>query len=503
MNKFYLILLSSVSYCLPFHSNHLWPFTFLSLFLLFLLQKNNSYRESLLTGFTWGAITSGFLSWWLIKTLIYQYEQTIAIALIIQFFAVILPWGILFAAFSATVRFFYKNSILFVSLTLPALWVIFNYLKEILPIYIPWGLASYSLSELKNFIQIIDITGIYGLDFIIASISSTSVFFLKILTNKTSENCNKTALLGLSTFILLLLITTPLFYGTSKIKEIQKQVESPLSKRNHCRIIQGNFDPKYRWLSNGFRTRFYTYLKLTNKDSRQPTINIWPETVLNSNTIIRKNLYRSIYTVLAKNDSLLSGGTRRQCQEVFNSAFFFSKDKTIQHYDKQILLPLAESSISGFGLGKFYTAPTSFNQGKTFQIIKTDFGTTGVSICLEILYPDYIRKSVVNDSTFLINIANDSWFGDTSEPEIHFKAAIFRAIENRRYLLRGSNTGISGIISADGTVVKKSNLFSREIIEGTFLLLSEKSFYTKYGNYIILVFILIILLQLIIIAVKE
>jgi len=100
----------------------------------------------------------------------------------------------------------------------------------------------------------------------------------------------------------------------------------------------------------------------------------------------------------------------------------------------------------------------------------------------------------LNGSEFITIQANDGWLGKTSGPYQHFEIAKMRAIENRRSIVRSANTGISGIISPSGKIIKKIPLGERSVSKGIISLSDRITFYTKYGNilgkWISLIFIL-------------
>ncbi len=103
-------------------------------------------------------------------------------------------------------------------------------------------------------------------------------------------------------------------------------------------------------------------------------------------------------------------------------------------------------------------------------------------ICFEIIFPDLCRRFVKNGADFLVTITNDAWFGKTSAPNQHLAIATFRAVENRVFIPRAANTGISAIIDPRGKIVKRGDIFTEEAISGIIRLSSAKTFYTLYGD---------------------
>jgi apolipoprotein N-acyltransferase len=95
-----------------------------------------------------------------------------------------------------------------------------------------------------------------------------------------------------------------------------------------------------------------------------------------------------------------------------------------------------------------------------------------------------------------VNITNDAWFGKTTGPYQHFSMAVFRAVENRKPLIRAANTGISGFIDSNGRILSKTNFFHQAILTNDIKTDSTKSFYTKYGDlfsYLCMVFSILLL----------
>jgi apolipoprotein N-acyltransferase len=89
---------------------------------------------------------------------------------------------------------------------------------------------------------------------------------------------------------------------------------------------------------------------------------------------------------------------------------------------------------------------------------------------------------VKEGADFLVTITNDAWFGKTSAPYQHFSMAVFRAIENRVFIARAANTGITGFIDPNGRILKKGEIFAEEAMHGTIHLSKRKTFYTLYGD---------------------
>jgi apolipoprotein N-acyltransferase len=87
-----------------------------------------------------------------------------------------------------------------------------------------------------------------------------------------------------------------------------------------------------------------------------------------------------------------------------------------------------------------------------------------------------------NNAALLVNITNDAWYGQSSAPYQHFSMTIFRAVENRRALIRAANTGISGFVDPAGRVIASTQLFQDAIITRSVPMLHETTFYSRFGD---------------------
>jgi apolipoprotein N-acyltransferase len=160
-------------------------------------------------------------------------------------------------------------------------------------------------------------------------------------------------------------------------------------------------------------------------------------------------------------------------------------NRVIGRYDKIHLVPYGEYvPLKKFfpfiykmveGIGAFYP-------GQNISLLNLPEASFGVLICYEVIFPDLTRRFVKKGALFLVNITNDAWFGKTSAPYQHLSMAVFRAIENRRFIARAANTGISAFIDATGEIKSPSKLFTESLITGKIGLLTIPTFYTNYGD---------------------
>ena len=378
-----------------------------------------------------------------------------------------------------------------------------EYIKEAVPIVIPWGEIGYALVPFNTFIQIADIVGIHGITFIVILINSLIYYALRLteknrpfathFRNSAGESiANYRKKMIIPVFLIVFLFTLPTVYGKIRLTSLHSDILSKFSEdlAMNADLIQGNFSLTERWSGMGFYNRLGKYLEMTGAGQDKKKVKriiVWPETTLNATTKLDDNLFMQIMKYIGEDALLISGGLKEdeKTGSILNSAYLISGQGHLMRYDKHILLPYAETSPLIDLLDRYYTAPSQFMPGSTPLSFQTPNGNIGVSICFETLYPKLIRQSVRNGAEVLVNISNDAWFGKSPMPYTHLNAARLRAIENRRYLLRTSNSGISAIIAPDGNIICRTHLFMCEQISGEFLRLDKISVYSKFGDIIL------------------
>ena len=120
----------------------------------------------------------------------------------------------------------------------------------------------------------------------------------------------------------------------------------------------------------------------------------------------------------------------------------------------------------------------------------------GILVCYEVIFPELAREYVRQGSDLLVNITNDAWFGQSSAPWQHLAMARFRAVENRVWLVRAANTGISALVSPSGKIVQKTGLFEAAFANGEVGLGARPRLYSRMGDLIPGLFLLISVLWL-------
>jgi apolipoprotein N-acyltransferase len=185
---------------------------------------------------------------------------------------------------------------------------------------------------------------------------------------------------------------------------------------------------------------------------------------------------------------------RREVSDVrgyvyFNSALLSDQPGHVCdgcRYDKQYLLAFGEYLPFGDTFPILYQwSPNSgkFTPGKSLRPLPLGSHEIATFICYEDIIPAFVNSIVAHGRPdLLVNMTNDAWFGDSTEPWIHLALSKFRAIEHRRYLVRSTNSGVSGVIDPVGRVVVHSGTFRQEALISNIAWLRASTPFELLGN---------------------
>jgi apolipoprotein N-acyltransferase len=241
---------------------------------------------------------------------------------------------------------------------------------------------------------------------------------------------------------------------------------------------------------------FDAHLALTRKAREAGAgLIIWPEYTVPLCFSCDDPLYRKLKNELEgfvweTGASLLIGtveaaGREQGRAEYFNTALGLSRDRAATKYAKMHLVPFGEylpyRGVLGF-VGKLAPAVGGMAAGKSYTLHSFHEIPFASPICYEIIFPDLVRRFVKKGARFLVTITNDGWYGKSAALQQHFAAAAFRAVENRRFLLRAATTGISGIIDPAGRVLRQTEIGTRTLLVGDVTPVTARTFYTRHGD---------------------
>jgi apolipoprotein N-acyltransferase len=387
----------------------------------------------------------------------------------------------------AKIIFKYKAEILI----LPFIWVVLEYIRSYLFTGFPWGLVAYSQYKNMKLMQIADITGAYGISFLVVMFNVGFFAYISRMQRRVTY-----------LMIPLFFMVVSIMYGTYRLENYKQWGSVDIS------VIQGNIPQKLKWDARHSKNIIAEYSMLTIEAAKDKAdLIIWPETAYPY--LVEKNRAKEVEKLATETGiPILAGVVYSKNEAFFNSAILFSKEgEYAGRYDKLHLVPFGEyvpfeekisfvreyidKPIGNFEEGTEFTlfpirASTASNTGGMISR-QTYFYKLGVLICFEDIFPDLARNFVLHGANFLVNITNDAWFGPTSAAEQHLQASVFRAVENRVPVIRAANTGVSCFIDSTGKVLKRVKMGNRDLFVSGHATESvpisrSKTFYTVYGD---------------------
>jgi apolipoprotein N-acyltransferase len=389
----------------------------------------------------------------------------------------------------------------------PFLWVSIEYLRSNFSfLALPLGLLAHSQYLNPVLIQSSSFAGAYGLSFIIAMVNSAIAAIVLSFARK-ARGLNPAAHTSLSkgATVLLICLAAGLFalsflYGRWALSK------PAVGKEFRIALVQGNIDHEKKWNPRYARTIMQTYADLTRRAATdRPALIVWPEASSPRAINIDQRLYSEVRQIVEETTTpLLLGSTMHQKfkaqgpkgLKLRNMAFLLSPGKPDdkQEYSKIILVPFGEYvPMEGVVPWSWIEVPELANYlpGKDLTVFECPDFRFSTTICWENLFPGLVREFVNRGAQFIVNITNESWYRDTGGPYQFLAASVFRAVENRIYVLRCANTGISCFIDPHGRIVDRvkdaegRDTYVQGVLAQTVVPSNPKTFYTRYGDWLI------------------
>jgi apolipoprotein N-acyltransferase len=350
--------------------------------------------------------------------------------------------------------------------------------------------VGYSQFEQIALIQIADIAGVYGVSFLVVLVNAALYALWQAADRSRSDAKGRRRRAVAACAVAAVLLTGAWSYGALRIGAVDTAVSGGKSAR--IALIQGNIAQEIKW-DRAFQVQTTEkYARLSESAGKhEPNLVVWPETATPFYFPFHGPLSRIVFdAVKGTGADFLIGSPSFQEKSgemvYFNSAYLIYADGTIKgRYDKVHLVPFGEyvpfKRYLPF-LGKIVEHVGDFQAGPEGQTLTWRGSRLGVLICYESIFPALSRAQAAAGADMLVNITNDAWYGRSSAPFQHFSMAVFRAVENRRPLVRAANTGISGFIDAVGRVTDASPLFTDAVTTRTVRFSAIDAPYTRLGD---------------------
>ena len=392
--------------------------------------------------------------------------------------------GIVFAAWSWATRMITRDtgwSVVWVS---PVVWTALEkFWPEIFPNYL--GASQYKLSLVT---QIADLTGILGVTFIVVYINSTLFAALKLWSEM-----RKIATRQL--LVCMAVLVAVLMYGQVRIRAVDRQAAA--ADKLTIGLVQANRGAGDKGSHTESLLQEHQEMSRSLAASQPLDLVVWPESVLGLNLASREeNLPTAMFgdthtpTLFG---AILQIGENSATRAHSSALLADSGGRILGTYDKMVLVPFGEYIPFGETFPSVYAlAPPStgrFWPGKNPEPLAFGKYLLSVNICYEDIFPGQIRALMQGGHNrriphVMINLTNDSWYGKSTEPIEHLALASFRSIEQRRSLVRSTNTGISAFVDPAGRIVKRSGIWTRETLVDRVPMMQGRTVYALSGDWL-------------------
>jgi apolipoprotein N-acyltransferase len=374
----------------------------------------------------------------------------------------------------------------------PFLFICTEVFRTYLPeISFPWVLLGYAPAENPALLQLVTITGVYGLSFLAVAFNA---LLLWTDCGLPEEWKRRLTILGSAiTVLLLVMLVGPRFVPKSEAHHI-------------ARVVQANFPENEQYAGDWYadhRADMAELEKLSLRPSpgaRQPDLLIWSEApapfsfedarfvpyISRLATEFRNPVIVGV--IEWKPNTEADGGGPHPAMIPYNSAAMLNASgQRVFLYDKMHLVPFGEyepfplihqvvtsvsEEVGGFHKGTERSVGT-FANGYKFSVF----------ICYEAIYPREVRAFTDRGAQLLINISNDGWFGASAAAEQHLRMARVRAVENRRWLVRDTNSGLSASIDPYGNVTRVMGRDVRGSADLPYDFRTDRTLYVRFDDW--------------------
>ena len=346
----------------------------------------------------------------------------------------------------------------------------------------PWELLGTAQVNNISLNRLATITGVYGLSFEIMLVNT--VFAAAFLVRREKRRIILIEAVVVATALQSLALIRP----------------APLRASHTALLVQENVPilPSEEWTAQYFQNTIGDLSRLSVPPevpgAPKPDLVVWPESP--APFYVNEAHFREAIAAVAKKDHTYvvagslgedAGAQPPGSGQTYNSAALMSPEgQWVARYDKIHLVPFGEyvpfKSLFSFASG-LTQAVGEFGRGSSREPLVVDGYKLGVFICYEAVFPGEVRQFARNGAQVFVNISNDGWYGDTGAWAQHLNQARMRAVENDRWLLRDTNTGLTASIDPYGRIVASVARKQRTALEAPYAQVTGTTFYTRYGDW--------------------
>jgi apolipoprotein N-acyltransferase len=458
---------------------------------LILASLEGGLGEAVLRGLLFGVAFYLFSTPW-IYTVMHQYgplppwEAAGVMALMI------LAASPYFVAFTFFVTWIARHDKKLAILASPFLWVALELARDRMPdIGFPWNLLGYAAAGNLAFVQLASVAGIYGLSFVVAAYNAVLVWFVGCLVGwlprprgEMNSHLPGAMLAGFTALLLAVALIGPRFVPKAQASQVAHLVQTNLPQSME---YPANWDALH---AGDMSELDRITIAAGQKDHG---LVVWPE-VPAPFSLSQADFARRAQEIArnSQSDFLLGvvgwePGADGRLAAYNGAALLDPQGRQEFQYDKIHLVPFSEYVPwrDFFWFARNLTGLAGdFRSGTRYAVGNLPGGRFSVFICYEAVFPDEIRRFVLDGANLLINISNDGWFGRSSAPAQHLDMARVRAVEHRRWLLRDTNNGYTASVDPYGRIVASLPVDARGELDAPYAFRGDTTLYTRWGDWL-------------------
>ncbi len=374
---------------------------------------------------------------------------------------------------------------------LPFLWVGMEYFRTLSQFAFPWSDLGYTQSYYLYILQIVSVISVHGLSFLIVTVN---VLLWQVFDRNLTPPRRLTAF-----WSAVAVVGALIAYGWA--------VTPPLLKPGQIDIalLQGSVPLEEKWRDGNEDFSFHLYDSLAQSVADSGVrLFIWPETsaptYLSHDARHRFMVGRTARTtgayhlVGALGASRVNGDMRH-----YNSCYLYSPDGSLEaRQDKVKLVPFTEQVpyqdnlpfLRREVLTRYLTFIETYNvrwwsdfyPGESVSLLPVDDYHFGVLICFESTFPEFSRRLILKGADFIVGITNDTWFGHSVGIHMHSRIFVTRAVENRCWMARAANSGLTYVVDNYGRIRAELPLDAVAVLRAKVGTIDGFSFFTRHGD---------------------
>jgi len=482
---------------LAFPLTNIFPLAWCALIPLLVMQRGISVKRMWLFAFI-----AGFSFWLVLASWMHVFHD---LALVTAVPALALYFSLPFLFLSVWQRLSLDRFPFLDPLLFSLFWVGVEYFRCTGYLGYSWGVLGYSQSSFLPILQIADLAGVWGVSFLVVFTNAVLAYTLR------NELWRRRRF---ALYSLLILLGAALIYGGARL------AEEPKGPEYRVHLVQAFVDPATDWAPSKYQETMRKIEEITMRAGREDgDLIVWSETLsqaagMHYHKYLKNapayNRERQIgewfigmparagtpVLLTAPHRELVSvtnasGGMEMEMQH-YNAAFLVdTKTNVLGEYYKINLVPFGEwfpfkEEFPWLAQILRETMASDFTPGQSYTVFRESGAAFSVVICFEDIFGELCRQLILRGADFLINTTNDYWSKSIQSQEQHAAMAVLRAVENRRYLLRAANTGVTCVVDAWGRVLARLDNHVEEILAADVPLMRGygESFYTRHGDYL-------------------